>query len=129
VIAIDTNVLVRLLVNDDAVQSASARALFEKEEIWIGKTVLLETVWVLRAVYEFKDAAIFRAIESALGLPQVRVEDSRSVELALAAAADGIDVSDALHVANTPADARGFVTFDKKLARRGRSRLGAIETL
>jgi len=129
VIAIDTNVLVRLLVNDDAAQSARVRTLFEKEEIWIGKTVLLETIWVLRGVYEFKDAAIVRAIESALGLPQVRVEDQGSVEQALAAAANGIDVADALHVASTPADARAFVTFDKKLARRGRSSLGPIETL
>jgi predicted nucleic-acid-binding protein len=128
-IAIDTNVLVRLLVNDDAAQSASVRTLFEKEEIWIGKTVLLETIWVLRAVYEVKDAAIVRAIESALGLPQVRVEDQGSVEQALAAAANGIDFADALHVMSTPADARAFVTFDKKLARRGRSSLGPIETL
>lgn len=128
-IAIDTNVLVRLLVNDDAAQSATVRILFEKEEIWIGKTVLLETIWVLRAVYEFRDGAIVRAIESALGLPQVRVEDQGSVEQALAAAANGIDIADALHVASTPADARAFVTFDKKLARRGRSSLGPIEAL
>jgi predicted nucleic-acid-binding protein len=129
VIAIDTNVLVRLLVNDDAAQSARVRALFEKEEIWIGKTVLLETIWVLRAVYEFKDATIVRAIKSALGLPQVHVEDSRVVEQALAAAAIGIDVADALHVASTPADARAFVTFDRTLARRGRRSLWPIETL
>jgi len=129
VIAIDTNVLVRLLVSDDVVQNASARKLFEKEEIWIGKTVLLETVWVLRAVYGFKDPVIVRAIEGALGLPQVRVEDTRGVEQALAAAADGIDLADALHVASTPADARAFITIDRKLARRGRSRLGPIETL
>jgi predicted nucleic-acid-binding protein len=91
--------------------------------------VLLETVWVLRAVYEFKEPAIVRAIASALGLPQVRVEDSRSVEQSLAAAADGIGIADALHLASPPADARAFVTFDRKLARRGRGRLGPIETL
>lgn len=128
-IAIDTNVLVRLLVNDDQVQNASVRALFEKEEIWIGKTVLLETVWVLRAVYGFKDPVIVRAIESALGLPQVRVEDSGSVVRALAAAADSIDLAAALNVASTPADARAFITFDRKLARRARGCLGPIEAL
>jgi predicted nucleic-acid-binding protein len=128
-IAIDTNVLVRLLVDDDAAQGAKARALFEKEEIWIGKTVLLETVWVLRGVYKFQNTAIVRAIESVLGLPQVRVEDSGSVKQALAAATDGIDIADALHVASTPADARAFVTFDKKLTRRSRNHFGPIETL
>jgi predicted nucleic-acid-binding protein len=42
--------LVRLLVNDDAARNAAARALVDKEEIWVAKTVLLEAVWVLRAV-------------------------------------------------------------------------------
>lgn len=71
-IAIDTNVLVRLLVNDDEAQGSRARAVFEVEEIWIGKTVLLETFWVLRSVYDFKDIAIARAIEGALGLPRLQ---------------------------------------------------------
>jgi len=74
-IAIDTNVLVRLLVNDDEAQGSRARAAFETEDIWIGKTVLLETFWVLRSVYDFDDTAIARAIEGALGLPRVQVED------------------------------------------------------
>jgi predicted nucleic-acid-binding protein len=94
VIAIDTNVLVRLLVNDDEAQGSRARAVFEREEVWIGKTVLLETFWVLRSVYDFKDIAIAHAIEAALGLARVRVEDSERVEIALAAVY-GIDIADA----------------------------------
>ena len=64
-IATDTNVLVRLLVNDDEAQGSRARAAFEVEDIWIGKTVLLETFWVLRSAYDFDDMAIARAIEGA----------------------------------------------------------------
>jgi predicted nucleic-acid-binding protein len=128
-IAIDTNVLVRLLVNDDEAQGARARAAFETEEIWIGTTVLLETFWVLRSVYDFDDIAIARAIEGALGLPKVQVENSERVKLALAAVADRIDIADALHVATTPRDARAFATFDQELARRGKARLGPIEVL
>jgi len=129
VIAIDTNVLVRLLVNDDPAQGSRARAAFETEEIWIGKTVLLETFRVLRSVYDFDDVAIARAIEGALGLPRVQVEDTERVKLALAAVADGIDVADALHVATTPGDARAFATFDQYLARRAKARPGPIEVL
>jgi predicted nucleic-acid-binding protein len=129
VIAIDTNVLVRLLVNDDEAQGSRARAAFEVEDIWIGKTVLLETFWVLRSVYDFDDTAIARAIEGALGLPRVQVEDAERVKLALAAVADGIDIADALHVAPTPGDARAFATFDRDLARRGKGRLSPIEVL
>ena len=128
-IAIDTNVLVRLLVNDDPAQGARARAAFETEEIWIAKTVLLETFWVLRSVYDFDDLAIAHAIEGALGLPRVQVEDTERVKLALAAVADRIDIADALHVATTPGDARAFATFDQDLARRAKARLGPIEVL
>jgi len=129
VIAIDTNVLVRLLVNDDPAQGARARAAFETEEIWIAKTVLLETFWVLRSVYDFDDLAIAHAIEGALGLPRVQVEDTERIKLALAAVADRIDIADALHVATTPGDARAFATFDQDLARRAKARLGPIEVL
>ena len=128
-IAIDSNVLVRLLVNDDPAQGARARAAFETEEIWIAKTVLLETFWVLRSVYDFDDLAIAHAIEGALGLPRVQVEDTERVKLALAAVADRIDIADALHVATTPGDARAFATFDQDLARRAKARLGPIEVL
>lgn len=128
-IAIDTNVLVRLLVNDDEAQGSRAHAAFEIEEVWIGKTVLLETFWVLRSVYDFEDIVIAHAIEGVLGLPRVQVEDSECVQLCLAAVAEGIDIADALHVATTPGDARAFATFDKDLARRCKTRLGSIEVL
>ncbi len=128
-IAVDTNVLVRLLVNDDAAQGARARAAFEAEQIWIGKTVLLETFWVLRSVYDFDDIAIARAIEALLGLPRVQAEAAAHVQRALAAVADRVDIADALHIAMTPGDARAFGTFDQELARRAQTRLGPIEVL
>ena len=49
-IAVDTNVVVRLLAQDDPKQAA-ARTLFAAGPIWIAKTVLLETEWELRTVY------------------------------------------------------------------------------
>jgi predicted nucleic-acid-binding protein len=56
VIAIDTNVLVRLFVNDDAAQAAKARALFdfhaeEDDSLWIADVVLAELVWALDRSY------------------------------------------------------------------------------
>jgi hypothetical protein len=46
--AVDTNVVVRYLVNDNAAQAARARRLVEREDIFVPLTVLLETEWVLR---------------------------------------------------------------------------------
>lgn len=57
-IAVDTSVVVRLLTEDSAKQFSAARILFELETIWIAKTVLLETEWVLRSVYDFNENAI-----------------------------------------------------------------------
>ena len=52
-IAVDTNILVRLLTEDDPKQTTAARSVFAAGPIWIAKTVLLETGWVLRSHYRF----------------------------------------------------------------------------
>jgi predicted nucleic-acid-binding protein len=48
--AVDIDVLVRLLTGDEAKQTQAAESLFAVEPIWIAKTVLLETGWVLRSL-------------------------------------------------------------------------------
>jgi predicted nucleic acid-binding protein len=45
-LAVDTNVVVRLLTADEPVQAARARAIFERETVLLVKTVVLETQWV-----------------------------------------------------------------------------------
>lgn len=117
-LAPDTNVLVRLLVDDDPAQSARARQLFEREQTWIGKTIILETYWVLTSVYGFGDDRILAALERLVGLPNVFVEDAHVLADAIALARDGVQFADALHVAAMPDSCRAFATFDRTLARR-----------
>jgi len=57
-VAVDTNVLVRLLVNDDARQTRRARALIEREQVFISATALLESEWVLRSADGLASARI-----------------------------------------------------------------------
>jgi len=52
-VAVDTNILVRFLVRDDVKQAARAASLIRDDKIWISKTVLLETEWVLGSLYGF----------------------------------------------------------------------------
>lgn len=59
-IAVDTKVLVRLLTEDGPQQAAAARSLVASEPIWIAKTVLLETFWVLRRGFVSFDRAFVR---------------------------------------------------------------------
>jgi predicted nucleic-acid-binding protein len=114
--AVDTNVLVRLLTGDDHKQEAAARSLFETSPIWIAKTVLLETGWVLRSLYGFDDASIREAVTKLLGLKNVHVEDEASVATALALTAHGVEFADALHLSSKPMGA-AFVSFDRSFIR------------
>lgn len=121
--AVDTNVLVRLLTGDEPKQAAAARSLFASGPIWIAKTVLLETNWVLHSLYGFDEDAIREAFTKLLGLNNVHTEDEPSVSAALAFAAHGIELADALHLSSRPLSA-AFVSFDQSFVRRAR-RAGA----
>ncbi len=116
-IAIDTNVLVRLLVNDDAAQTRRASALFDREEIGIAATVLLETEWVLRAAYRVPPPRIEQMLRAVLGLPKVSTQRPEAVAAALDAFAKGLDFADALHLfAGDKVET--FYSFDSRLRQR-----------
>lgn len=116
-LAVDTNLVVRLLVNDDAVQTRRAAALFASEQIFISKTVLLESEWVLRFSYELPPKVILQALRNIVGLPNVMVGQQREVAEALDGFERGLDFADALHLASSRRAGR-FATFDKKLIKR-----------
>lgn len=122
--AVDTNVLVRLLTEDDPRQAAAARSLFASVPIWIAKTVLLETGWVLRSLYGFDESAIRDAFIKLLGLSNVHAEDEPSVAEALALSRHGIELADAMHLTSRPSGA-AFISFDQAFVRRAK-RAGAI---
>ena len=52
-IAVDTNIVVRLLTKDDPSQYQKAYHLFDKNDVLITDSVILETEWVLRFAYNF----------------------------------------------------------------------------
>jgi predicted nucleic-acid-binding protein len=119
VIAVDTNVLVRFLTRDDAAQSPRAVTLFGSEEIWIAKTVLLETEWVLRSLYRFKADQLQDTFRALAGLSNVQVEDAVDVAHAFDLWSAGLDFADALHLVSR-GEAETFATFDEKLVKGAR---------
>src|SRR6267154_1544385 len=100
--AVDTNVLVRLLTGGEPRQATAARSLFASGPVWIAKTVLLETGWVLRSLYGFEASAIRDAFTKLLGLKNVHAEDESSIAAALALTAHGIELADAMHLSGRP---------------------------
>ena len=113
-LAIDTNIIVRLLTNDDQDQAARAKNLIAAEEVFVATTVLLETEWVLRGAYRLAKSDVLAALRAFAGISSVRLEDPVRVEAALTLAAAGMDFADALHLAGAEG-CEAFVTFDRRL--------------
>ena len=112
--AVDTDVLVRLLTADDVEQTKRVAALFKKEAVFIPKTVLLETAWVLRRLYGLERKAVVSALRKVSGLANVEIENPLVVTQALQWCDGGMDFADALHLASSHASEK-FATFDAQL--------------
>jgi len=124
-IAVDTNVLVRIFVGDDELQSARAvKLVSDATAVFVPKTVVLEFAWVLAAVYSVPRAGLIQALERLAGIETFELEDRVNVERAITLFAQGFDdFADALHVCSSTAAER-FYTFDRKLIAKAR-KLGA----
>lgn len=118
-IAIDTNVLVRYLINDDKKQAELAVNLLKKQpQIWLSKTVLLETEWVLRGVYKLQPNAILQGFSHILGLPNIVLEQEQQLIQALIFYREGMDFADALHFVSSQTVEK-FYTFDRNFVKTG----------
>ena len=80
--AIDTNVLVRIVVRDDVKQAAAADAFVEKGA-WVSHLALVEATWVLSSVYGRDADDVATAVEMLLNHKSITIEDSDVVSAAL----------------------------------------------
>jgi predicted nucleic-acid-binding protein len=87
VIGLDTNVLVRYLVQDDKAQARAASKVMESlspsEPGWISLIVLAELVWSLKKTYRLAKDRIVSVVESLLASRDIRLEASEKVQYAL----------------------------------------------
>jgi predicted nucleic-acid-binding protein len=128
VIAVDTNIVVRYLVEDDPIQTDRAEAMLRSGAVLVPTTVLLETAWVLRSSYRFERTAIVDGITKLLGLPGVEFEDSGTAGQGARLVRAAGDFADALHLASS-GRAEAFATFDPALRRRARAVRSAIRVV
>jgi predicted nucleic-acid-binding protein len=80
--AIDTNVLVRLLIEDDTRQAAAIEA-FIQGGAWVPTLALAESVWVLRSVYRKDSKEVLKAVEMLLEHQWLVLQDAEAVAGAL----------------------------------------------
>ena len=114
-IAVDTNVLVRAAVRDDAAQSdAATRLMARAEMVAIAVPCLCEFVWVLRSVYRFRPSEIAKAISILLAAENVET-NRPAVDAGLAVLEAGGDFADGV-IAHEGRwlGAETFVSFDRK---------------
>ena len=121
--SLDTNVLVRYLVQDDRGQFAAAKRLISRcvtsgQPLFVPVTVTLELEWVLRARFGYIKEDVMQALSSLFSAAELRFESERALEVALHLYREGsADFADCLHIAlATQAGEQPLWTFDKGAA-------------
>lgn len=122
--SLDTNVLVRYLVQDDDRQLALARKLIRAalragETLYVPITVMLELEWVLRSNFGFDKNQITKALSSLLASVELSFESEAAAEVALALyQRNAADFADCIHVALAHAAGESPLwTFDRAAAK------------
>ena len=117
-IAVDTNVLIRLVIFDDPMQSDISDELIRNNRVFVSKGVLMESEWVLRYRYKFQRERIASFVQSVLDAYNTLVEDEQEVRHALDWYGLGADFADALHLA--ACGTAVMHTFDRGFCRGAR---------
>jgi predicted nucleic-acid-binding protein len=122
--ALDTNALVRYVVEDDRAQLAAARRLIRKcvsegQTLFVPVTVTLELEWVLRASFEYAKDEVMELLSSLFSAAELSFESERALEVALQLYRKGsADFADCLHIAlAAQAGELPLWTFDKRAAK------------
>lgn len=127
-IGLDTNVVVRYLVQDEPGQSSQASAvidaLTESEPGFISLVTVVELYWVLRRAYKIGTTRCAELIGGLLDARELRVGQDSIVRAALIASRDGPDFVDAVIAElGRVAGCEHTVTFDRRAARSNEMRL------
>jgi predicted nucleic-acid-binding protein len=114
-LAVDTNLLVRLVTNDDPEQAERAAAAVDGGEgFFVPLSVSLELEWVLRGAYRLGVDQVVRAFEGLLSVRALHFEQEAMVRKALYRHRQGLDFADALHHL-AAADCDALLSFDAQL--------------
>jgi predicted nucleic-acid-binding protein len=123
-IGLDTNVIVRFLVNDDVqqaeiVENRLVEIELSGESVIVSNLVLLEVFWVLRSAYGFSQEKIINAVQNFTGLDIVELEDENLFyELQNSHSKYSADLADQIIILNyLELDCETSLTFDKKASK------------
>lgn len=118
--SIDTNILLRLLVVDDAVQNAIVERLLATSRLFVQWTVLVEAEWAMRKLVRAERGEINHLFRNLLSVENIAIERPDVLAQVLDLHAAGMDFADAAHLCLTPSGMT-FTTFDRKLVSRSKN--------
>lgn len=128
-IAVDTNIVLRLVLDDDEAQVQAARALMARAPIFVSLGVLLETGWVLQSRYRMPRLEVADALALVVSLDRIVVARRTLALWAIDRYRDGADLADMVHLASA-AKVGAFATFDRRIVKdAGPDAPVVIETL
>lgn len=128
-IAVDTNILLRLVLDDDEGQVAATRALMVRKSLFVSLDVLLETGWVLHSRYHLPRVEVADALALLASLDRVIVARFPLASWAIERYRAGADLADMIHLVSAT-KIGAFATFDRGIAAgAGADPPVAIETL
>lgn len=123
-IALDTNVLVRVFVNDKSIQTELARNLVKDKKVFLPTVVQAEFFWVLRQSIKLEKTNIIKALTMLKNNPDYLLEQEANFAKALTLyEASNADFSDYLIVSECQNRNVTLWTFDKKLSKHNNAKL------
>ena len=118
-ISIDTNILLRYLLNADPALSPRALPIITANDCFVSRAALTEVVYTLESYCRSSRHDIGRALDALLSLQRVAVEDGALIQRAVSWYKEGMEFGDAMIAASSHAVAR-IETFDRYFARLSR---------
>jgi predicted nucleic-acid-binding protein len=121
-IGVDTNILIRYIMQDDEVQASLANRLIgsatPSNRIYLSALVTIETIWVLKSVYKVSLDKIADVIARLAASSKVKMQDAEVFRVIAESGFDADYMDSLITQAAKTAKCEHFYTFDEKLAKK-----------
>ncbi len=115
-IIVDTNIILRYLLNDNEKLNKVATNIMENNDIFIPTEVIVETSYVLKKVYHVEKEKIYEVVKELLNFENIHFQNSDTIKLAFKVYSErNFDIVDCLLYAYCKNENYVIVTLDEKL--------------
>jgi predicted nucleic-acid-binding protein len=118
VIALDTSILARYILNDNPSEAGAAGQLISSNDCSISWSVLIELCWILESSARLPRSEVAGSLAALANSDFIAVPDDALLTWAIDRYAHGADFPDMIHLASAMSGASEFACFDRKLARQ-----------